>query len=524
MASGRNRAGPGSGPPAPAARAFAQDVRRAITALPRAAGAGRLRRHRPLVATPSVTPPRRATASPVAQNPTRLALRPPALVLTRRPPSSADHMRTHSRVPADGRSLESCAVRAMGAVSPAVVSQGTPGSHPVPARCRLSRAAAPLPAASRAPGRPGRAPAEPPPAPRAGKPGMQAARTVPNGADAASQRRPAPPTMTSRDAPPRLVPQTARPPIERVRALPDPAAAATPPRHLRAAGPTAAHRTATVSPATRFHTAVTHRQLDRPRPLPASLHPLAAAITRQPERVRMTSGAATRGALRAAGAQAATTGTTVHLPRPPIPTRPGDLGVLAHELSHVAEQAGTPRFLRDGSAGHDQGERRASRLGRAVQTAASHTGSREPRVAPVDVARLPVAGPAGLAQVLRAAVGNPAASRPTRRGASEHAGLTEVLHRARAAGSGAPLAAGSHVAAPAAPVAGVGADGPGSMPGQSQQAAGTASQPAATPRQAPSEAPATASDAARFEDLLEALEERVLADLERRGGRYAGVF
>lgn len=264
--------------------------------------------------------------------------------------------------------------------------------------------------------------------------------------------------------------------------------------------------------------------LGRPRPLPAAVRPLEAAFTGRTHRVRVTTGAATRRALRAAGARAATTGATVHLPSPPS-SQPRDLGVLAHELSHVAEHTGGPRFLLDGHAGDDRGERRALQVGRVVEAAARSGGGGG---ASVDVHRLPVGGVAGLAGVLRqSADGQPGGvMAPHGTGASEGAGAP--LGRG---GPGAPALllqrAGAAATVTAPPVGAVSAPTTGSGPATTDGSPGH--EPSVAGGPAPSDAaPASPAGGANpsglLPDLVEALEERVLAELERRGGRYAGVF
>lgn len=121
------------------------------------------------------------------------------------------------------------------------------------------------------------------------------------------------------------------------------------------------------------------------RSWPDALIPLARAIapTRRP---RLVTGVAARAALGAAAARAATVGDRVLLPHPPR-RDPGDLEVVAHELSHVAERAARPRFLLRAASGVlDAGERRARKLGstiaasgdRAVRTTTDRaTGVRE---------------------------------------------------------------------------------------------------------------------------------------------------
>jgi hypothetical protein len=102
----------------------------------------------------------------------------------------------------------------------------------------------------------------------------------------------------------------------------------------------------------------------RRQPLPRVFHPLARAVVGDPEAVELVTGAETRQALDVAGAAAATTGTTIHLPDPPRAT-PHGLGVVAHELSHVADEMATGPVVAETS------ERRAHKLGIAVQQSAA---------------------------------------------------------------------------------------------------------------------------------------------------------
>ena len=79
-------------------------------------------------------------------------------------------------------------------------------------------------------------------------------------------------------------------------------------------------------------------------PLPQSWRPLANAIVGD-RAVRISSGAASRRALRAAGKVAATSGNVIHLATPLQGM--SDAPVLAHELTHVASPSPAPRFYDD---------------------------------------------------------------------------------------------------------------------------------------------------------------------------------
>ena len=78
--------------------------------------------------------------------------------------------------------------------------------------------------------------------------------------------------------------------------------------------------------------------------LPSRWRPLATAIVGE-RSVRISTGPASRAALQAAGAIAATTGNVVHLARPL--RGEGDAHLLAHELTHVANPSPEPRFFDD---------------------------------------------------------------------------------------------------------------------------------------------------------------------------------
>jgi Domain of unknown function (DUF4157) len=233
--------------------------------------------------------------------------------------------------------------------------------------------------------------------------------------------------------------------------------------------------------------------------------PLARAVTGRPQVPRYTTGPATRHALKAAGALGATTGSVVHLPAPPSADR-RSLGVLAHELSHVAERAPAPRFLLGSLGGAvDEGERRARQVGAAVGAgtlgaAGAAPGALGAVLAGSQVADLPVGGGAAMAGAVRQAVAGPLES-----------------------AAGVAAATGERVAGlspPALPAPGdTGATmGAAAAVGSAAAAAGPA---AATLAAGPAGAPMSHG---QVSELLEALEDRLLAEIERRGGRYAGVF
>lgn len=98
------------------------------------------------------------------------------------------------------------------------------------------------------------------------------------------------------------------------------------------------------APEQRFARVIARQPIGAPRPLPSAWQPLAAAIVGD-RRVRISTDDTSRRALDAAGKIAATTGDVIHLRRSPS-TR-DDAAVLAHELTHVAHPSPMPRFFDD---------------------------------------------------------------------------------------------------------------------------------------------------------------------------------
>jgi hypothetical protein len=184
--------------------------------------------------------------------------------------------------------------------------------------------------------------------------------------------------------------------------------------------------------------------------------------------------------LKAAGVRAAATGSTIYLERPPD-RGPESVEVLAHELSHVADRPVLPRFFMDRAA--DADEERARAVGRAAGSEATREWS-WPQVrgragGPPAEASLSISPAASAMTVFRSPEGGEEAA--------------------------APITAAPLESAAAAPEA--------------------APETVTSARGARQEAEVPLSDLnSMLSGLLEALEERMLRELERRGGRFAGVF
>ncbi|MFW6600003.1 eCIS core domain-containing protein [Propionibacteriaceae bacterium Y2011] len=247
------------------------------------------------------------------------------------------------------------------------------------------------------------------------------------------------------------------------------------------------------------------RPLETPQPLPAAFEPLARRLTGRAG-TRFTTGVATRTALAAAGAVGATTGSVVHLPRRPTTA---DTAVLSHELAHLRTTVGRPRFLRPGAGAAADSEEH-----RAVTTA---TAALAP---PVPAGRSP----------------EPSRAMPAAPAVHDHV-------RSHTMSSPTPAGLGSTRAARAVsdlPVTGL-AGAARAVQGEVTRAVAAATAPPLVARRVgveevettavdpeapePGVAVGTAESAPLDVDaLVDALEVRLLRDLERRGSRFEGVF
>jgi hypothetical protein len=276
----------------------------------------------------------------------------------------------------------------------------------------------------------------------------------------------------------------------------------------------------TASPRVRWEAAVTARPLESPRPLPTAFHTMASAISGRARPPLFTTGPATRHALAAAGALGATTGTVVHLPAPP--TRgPSVAAVLAHELTHTRNPVRRPRFFLGGASSLlDDDERSALAAGRdrlagaepligQARTALGDAGSTAAGI----VDQLPVGGGLG-------AIGDVA---------------TRAARAAVLEAAASPLGAASGFANDARGVVTGGLDAAsGALSGASgyaQQAAESVGATAGAAGNAVSGAVSNVAHAAADakgvldpDKVVEIVERRLLREIERRGGRWAGMF
>jgi hypothetical protein len=259
-----------------------------------------------------------------------------------------------------------------------------------------------------------------------------------------------------------------------------------------------------LTPRERWDAAVAARPLEAPRSLPAAFHAMASALTGRARPPLFTTGPATRSALSAAGALGATTGTVVHLPALPT-SGPSVSAVLAHELMHTRSPVRRPRFLLDGASGLlDDDERQALAAGKQAMTTGAGI-----------VDSLPVGGGGGMGAVsdmatkaARAAVLEATAS-PL---GGMLSGASETFSDAVGSASGAVSGAVSEAAGGAVSAA--------------QDAVGGVANAVSGAAPAPAPAAGAANKSAPLDPdrVVEIVEQRLLREIERRGGRWAGVF
>ncbi len=268
-----------------------------------------------------------------------------------------------------------------------------------------------------------------------------------------------------------------------------------------------------VGRAERFRAALAERKADALQPLPAHLVALARSIVGD-RPVALSTGPTSRRALHRAGVGAAADGHVVHLPAPPDRSR-HTAAIVAHELVHVARATKhhRPRFLGDDHV--DTEERDARRM--ATSIVRRNVVGSTPTVAPpaaTGTAGLPVGGAAGLLQALGGAPAGQTASAAT---AAPPMPSRPAAPPPRTGPT--PPAPSTAAAAPAGPTAAVPAQ---PTPASLSAPDHTSSSPdVARPLMTSSPRP---DDTDLIDRIVDALERRVLADLERRGLHRPGAF
>ncbi|MDZ7677557.1 MAG: DUF4157 domain-containing protein [Acidimicrobiales bacterium] len=262
--------------------------------------------------------------------------------------------------------------------------------------------------------------------------------------------------------------------------------------------PVAPPAAAPTDPGERFSHALGGRDRSAPRPLPERFTPMARAIVPRPDRVRVSTDGASRRALASVGKLAATAGDVVHLARP-LDETPRSVDILAHELTHVANPSPLVRFYDDRRGGAE--ERLADKVGEVM--AKAPVGS--PPASP------PAGGGSGAggSGAGSAVAGGGAAGANGSGGGGAGSGGGDV-DSGGAGGSGPSSASPAGTLFPSAGAGGgSGAEANGSRGRGGGGGAGRGNA-----------APDVAAPQIDIDRLLDALEARVIRELERRGRRW----
>jgi hypothetical protein len=293
------------------------------------------------------------------------------------------------------------------------------------------------------------------------------------------------------------------------------------PQHGVATGPQHGGATRTsATPRERWEAAVRARPLETPRPLPVAFHAMATAITGRARPPLFTTGPNTRSALSAAGALGATTGTVVHLPAAPT-SGPAVSAVLAHELTHTKSPVRRPRFLLSGASGLlDDDERQALAAGRDRLGQATSAGAGIVDSLPVGGGGMgavsEVATRAARAAVIEAS-GSPMGSAFSGMQSAAGDAFSGLQGMAGNAMSGLQSAAGDAAEGAASAVGDAAGSVAGAVGGAAQAAGGALAGAAGA-------GGAGAAKPLDPDQVVEIVERRLLREIERRGGRWAGIF
>lgn len=299
------------------------------------------------------------------------------------------------------------------------------------------------------------------------------------------------------------------------RTAPSESAADTAPRAV--VGPHDPATADTPTPATvladRFMTELSRTIQRRPDPLPTSFRPMAEAIAGG-RTVLLSTDHASRRALRSVGKVAATTADVIHLDPEPVPQ--DALGeVIAHELTHVAHPSPRPRFFDDVDDSPE--ERRAEQVAQAM-------------------ARSPLNPSASILSAPTGRTGSPV-QRRIDRSVPQRPPAPSVSPSAPPGPSAATADGSSTVSAAdlAARITGTpsmaAVQRRSASPSASPAPAASPAAPSASPRAESSPMAMNDDDAeawfreqlrTNFSHLMNMIEDRLVEELERRGGRIWG--
>lgn len=238
---------------------------------------------------------------------------------------------------------------------------------------------------------------------------------------------------------------------------------------------------APIDPGERFHQTLDSHRSPRLRPLPQRFEPMARAIVARPDKVRISTDAASRKALASVGKVAATAGDVVHLARP-LDASPRSAEVLAHELTHVASPSPLARFFGDDRHSHE--EDRARRIGEIMARAPVGTPPASPPPAAAPPAPPPPPAPSSRSAGSNGPAGSPTPSGPNQFGPTPSSGAGRLVPTGDAGGHGQR-----------------GRGGDAGSPGQGGEVE-------------------HAAPSIDIDRLLDALEARVMRELDRRGRRW----
>lgn len=279
-----------------------------------------------------------------------------------------------------------------------------------------------------------------------------------------------------------------------------------------------------------FMSELAHTVRRRPAPLPVSFQPMAEAITGGRARnVMLSTDSVSRRALRKVGKVAATTDNVIHLADTPTPgARMNE--VIAHELTHIANPSPVARFFDDA---HDSPEeRQAEQVARVMASspiapAAAATAAPSMRAALTRPDRPAPTAPGGDDVIRRSAASAPNSTGAVPMSAS-NSGMSAASLAASITGnrSGAPQVQrfadpGSDPAGPTAirPSDPVQNAAPSSDPGPSASGQG-GHELGARLRDSSGASEWFSEELERnFDWLVTALEDRMIVEFERRGGR-----
>ncbi|HVM53097.1 MAG TPA: DUF4157 domain-containing protein [Acidimicrobiales bacterium] len=252
--------------------------------------------------------------------------------------------------------------------------------------------------------------------------------------------------------------------------------------------------------ADRFHDVIRRSPtVDRPASLPQRFRPLADRIVGPGVAIQVVHGAVTRRALAAAGHEAATTDRTIHLPTRPDASAT-TMSVVAHELEHVAAPSPVARF-HGGPASPE--EARAMRTEQVVRRLARDIDRRggpgHPGTAGLPVAAMPAFG--------RSGTGAPSGGRgDVQRSARPPAPTTGSTRAARPTAGASTTGGGDRIHRAPTDAIVVQPTGESGSP-ETSDSGGSA-----------------ALSSAQLSAIIRAVEDRLVEEIERRGGLRRGAF